>query len=474
VLSGSACDAGGLPLCPIDTVFVAPGGNGAGTLDDPFGVIQTAIDLAGGVTDVVGTVTVVVAPGSYTESLEFQPDVQLRGAGPGQTLLFPTGAQVQALGAAVVGAEDSGIAGVTLFLPPTTDAAILADNVAFDVSDVEIDGTFAPAAVGIRLTGTGAKNGEDGPVSLVQDCRIHDVAVGIELDGAAAGIGFNVFDTITGAAAVRLTSTPGTAAALGDENDLVRTGSNVFENIAGVYVQNASGQPLLARANYWNNLPLPSQIAALVTGGVDVALPLFTLDSAKGVGIAATLVATVTDDATSNPLSGVQVTLVPAATSALPPSGVPGVYTASALPLGRYTVRARKTGYADQALLLNVGEGINEVEFRLGGTPSGGGSSPPTLHTGDWNGNRKLDLTEVLRVIQLYNSTSFSCGSGEDGYQIGPAGGTQCQPHGADYQGGAPDWRIRLTELLRVIQFLNAGGYYRCVSSPEDGYCASG
>ncbi|HOK10616.1 MAG TPA: PASTA domain-containing protein, partial [Candidatus Hydrogenedens sp.] len=40
-------------------------------------------------------------------------------------------------------------------------------------------------------------------------------------------------------------------------------------------------------------------------------------------------------------------------------------------------------------------------------------------------------------------------------------------PHSADQDG---DWKISLSELLRVIQFFNMGGYYPCPTG-EDGYC---
>ena len=46
------------------------------------------------------------------------------------------------------------------------------------------------------------------------------------------------------------------------------------------------------------------------------------------------------------------------------------------------------------------------------------------------------------------------------------------QAHAADYVG--PDWSINISELLRIIQFFNIGGYFHCpdvVPATEDGYC---
>jgi len=45
-----------------------------------------------------------------------------------------------------------------------------------------------------------------------------------------------------------------------------------------------------------------------------------------------------------------------------------------------------------------------------------------------------------------------------------------CCPHDADYVTAGPDWSIVLSELLRVIQFYNSGGYHLCEDT-EDGFC---
>jgi len=75
-------------------------------------------------------------------------------------------------------------------------------------------------------------------------------------------------------------------------------------------------------------------------------------------------------------------------------------------------------------------------------------------------------------VIQFYNSGGFHCEEGtEDGYAPGP-GDQTCAPHSSDYAPSGPDWRIVLTELLRIIQFYNSGGYHPCPDEgTEDGFC---
>ena len=90
-------------------------------------------------------------------------------------------------------------------------------------------------------------------------------------------------------------------------------------------------------------------------------------------------------------------------------------------------------------------------------------------HSADFDGDGRIGLSELLRVIQFYNGGPFHCASGtEDGYAPG-AGDQTCTPHSADY---APrDWQINLAELLRVIQIYTMGGYHACPEG-EDGFCA--
>ncbi len=88
-------------------------------------------------------------------------------------------------------------------------------------------------------------------------------------------------------------------------------------------------------------------------------------------------------------------------------------------------------------------------------------------HAVDQNGNWAISLSELLRVVQLFNSGGFHCNAGtEDGYAPG-AGDQTCASYDADY---APqDWSISLSELLRIIQFFNSGCYH-AEAGTEDGY----
>lgn len=76
-------------------------------------------------------------------------------------------------------------------------------------------------------------------------------------------------------------------------------------------------------------------------------------------------------------------------------------------------------------------------------------------------------------VSQLYNTGGYHCDeTGEDGYAAFP-GVRDCAPHSSDYQ--QQDWVISLSELLRLIQFYNSGGYRACPGEgTEDGFCPDG
>lgn len=93
---------------------------------------------------------------------------------------------------------------------------------------------------------------------------------------------------------------------------------------------------------------------------------------------------------------------------------------------------------------------------------------PAEYHSADMNRNYVVDLGELLRGIQLFNAGQYHCeASTEDGYAVG-AGDEGCSPHDSDYKDGA-DWRISLTELLRLIQFFNVG-HYAPSAAAEDGF----
>ncbi|MBI5770408.1 MAG: immunoglobulin domain-containing protein [Verrucomicrobia bacterium] len=122
---------------------------------------------------------------------------------------------------------------------------------------------------------------------------------------------------------------------------------------------------------------------------------------------------------------------------------------------------------------------VSKVSFHSADTMGATAGSAP---------DSKINLSELLRVIELYNyragtvrTGQYTMGQGtEDGFAPGPNGATLTAYHSADTMGtsaGTPrDGRINLSELLRVIELYNyrAGtvrtGQYHIQSGTEDGF----
>jgi len=94
--------------------------------------------------------------------------------------------------------------------------------------------------------------------------------------------------------------------------------------------------------------------------------------------------------------------------------------------------------------------------------------SKDRFHSADQDHDNKINLSELLRVIQFFNKGSYHCDpNGEDGYNSGP-GDQTCTPHDSDYESNNL-WKISLTELLRLVQFYNVCGYEEDATR-EDGF----
>ncbi|HOV33877.1 MAG TPA: immunoglobulin domain-containing protein [Candidatus Hydrogenedens sp.] len=123
------------------------------------------------------------------------------------------------------------------------------------------------------------------------------------------------------------------------------------------------------------------------------------------------------------------------------------------------------------------GEGITEGTVE-GANPEGEGEGQVIQqpHTLDIDGDFKIELTELLRAIQFYNYSGYSCAPAglmtEDGYVPGNRGNYTCSPHASDYN--PQDWKISFQEVLRAIQLYNSHLYSWCPEQDtEDGFCVN-
>ena len=96
-------------------------------------------------------------------------------------------------------------------------------------------------------------------------------------------------------------------------------------------------------------------------------------------------------------------------------------------------------------------------------------------HDADVDRDFRIGLGELLRIIQFFNAGGYRCAEDtqtEDGYLPGagtPPADYACGVHDADSRAPAGD--IELSELLRVVQFFNVGGYhYDPAQESEDGF----
>jgi hypothetical protein len=97
------------------------------------------------------------------------------------------------------------------------------------------------------------------------------------------------------------------------------------------------------------------------------------------------------------------------------------------------------------------------------------GTSTGRYHNADTNRDHAISLQETLRVIQFMNLGGYHCDtSGQDRFAPG-SGSKTCTPHDIDYN--PQDWAVGTSEVNRVIQFYNAGGYgHNPAAGTEDGF----
>ena len=113
--------------------------------------------------------------------------------------------------------------------------------------------------------------------------------------------------------------------------------------------------------------------------------------------------------------------------------------------------------------------GVAQIDASVPGVPI-----EDELHSADQDHNYQISLSELLRSIQFYNLAGIHCatntGDTEDGFRPGQGQDLSCIPHDADYN--PQDWQISLSELLRLIQFYNAGAFHPCAGElTEDAFC---
>jgi len=130
-----------------------------------------------------------------------------------------------------------------------------------------------------------------------------------------------------------------------------------------------------------------------------------------------------------------------------------------------------------EGVLEGEGGGEGAAEGAVEGVAEGssgegeGAGTSSQYHSADTDQSGGLSLAELLRPIQFYNADGFACaaaeGEQEDPYAAGFGDCSACAAYTGDYE--APSCRISLSELLRLIQLFNTGTYHPC--DAPDGFC---
>lgn len=457
-----------------------------------FCTIQEAIDAA----YANGGGDVVVMPGVYQEVLTLREEIHVQGDEAGVIIELPAGATPPAL---VVTANQSGLENVTLRLPEGAGAAIplilIANVEEVELEEIVLDGGFNRGSIGVYVQNQLLET------SRIRKSTLRRLEVGILAEDTRLQITRCLIEDIlqdaiyvrppvakeTGSFLKREFEAP----EIGDDEDLEFSGFNRFRNIGGFeddegvpihpedafFLRNTTGQTLLAQLNDWG-LYDPGAIAASLSSAEPGAKALPTgiepvvFEPYLGKSVfpgsvfvrirdAASSVALV--NATPRLKQGVIDTGIDPAFDT-----VSKLYSFTFVNPNTYSVLAQAPAHVSASRAAVVGPAeIVALDIFL--TPDATeGEVPVVFHTTDQNGNGHISLSELLRVVQIYNSATLHCEAGtEDGYGLGD-GPHDCAPHAADY---APqNWSIGFSELLRIIQFYNSAGYYSCAGT-EDGFC---
>lgn len=116
------------------------------------------------------------------------------------------------------------------------------------------------------------------------------------------------------------------------------------------------------------------------------------------------------------------------------------------------------------------GDGYSDAdEVAAGADPYNSQDTPPVqnYHSADTSGDWAVSVTEIGRVVTLYNAGEYSINPDTaDGYAPG-AGLQSGDAHDSDYN--PQNWQIEFFELNRLVTFYNAGAYQED-GGTQDGY----
>jgi hypothetical protein len=466
---------GSLPrvLPEIDDLFVSldrgSDDDGLGTEDAPLRGLDAAITHAATYATATRAVRVRIGAGVYDSALTLPDSVELVGSNPfdpGETIIQPSFTKIKGNSGAGIrlAGEKNALRNLTLQVDPTikgrVDFSLLSvDNAQAIIDNVIFDGSNSEGGIGIEAFDAGASD------TNITRCVFKRLENGLVTLGAGPKISRNTFLSVEGdAIVVGDGSVKGgfVMPNLGSTLD-VTSGFNTFGKVTGQFVKNNTDELLMAENNNWNGIVQLDVLDSFIDGPVDFDPPVTYISMQSSVFV------TVKEDGGDVPIYNAEVDLNP---NALPPisENTDGVYIIPIVPPGEYNINVIAPGYFEtqETFVVEPGNPSTEVVVNL----SADGTIMPNVsavHSSDTDSDNSIGLAELLRVIQLFNGSRIRCQPGsEDGYASGVGDTSSCDPHVVDYS--PTDWRISLSELLRLIQLYTLSGYHPCEDG-EDGYC---
>lgn len=431
---------------PYATFYISPTGAdiprslGGGRKNTPWRTIAYAQSQVDGT--LAAPVVLYLLAGDYVENVSIEPNILLTGPVQGGVVLK---------GRARL-SNNSVLKQMSVVPSGGTSPILRILDARGEIRRVNVNGSETAGANGLLVENAL-------PGSLVTDSRFERLNNGIVVQGPLPRIRRNIFRQLSGSGIVIQPAGKGgeSPGNLGDAND-PESGFNVFDtSIGGPAVANETGETIQMENNDWSQED-PQAIDAAISGPADFE-PF--LGSGNGL-VAGALMVTVWRATNQARITNAVLNLNP---SGYPPltNNNNGVYIyASVLP-NTYQLNVTAPTYTPVTQTVSIADA--QTKSVIVALESAGGA---TIHTADQNADNRIDLSELLRVIQFFNSSGYRCQSGtEDGYAPG-AGSQTCTPHASDY--GPQDWIISLSEVLRLIQFFNLNGYYACEGT-EDGFC---
>lgn len=436
---------------------------GYGTLTSPLRGLDAALSHAATYASETLKVGVRLGAGVYSTDLTLPSNVEIIGANPfdpGETIIRPT-IDAGGTGLRLTGQRNV-VRDLTIQVNPKdkgrTDFSLLTlDNASAAISNVVFDGSGTVGSIGIESVGAGSND------AVISRCLFTSLQTGVDTFDSGPTISRCVFKDIagdailvrgSGAKAVRTTPLLGTASS-------IASGYNRFEGVGGFFVNNQTSELMKAELNVWGvDFEL---LGNLFNGPTDFDPPVTTFSLQSSVLVS---VISAEDNA---PIFNASLTLSPNPFPALS-ENVDGVYPFPICPPGSYTLQVSAPGFFDEVENFEVEPATTVTEVLVQMTPDNAEPKvAAVVHSSDADTDDVIDLSELLRVTQLFNASAIRCLTGsEDGYAPGVGDKVSCPPHAADYN--STNWKISLSELLRTIQLFRLGAYHPC-DEGEDGFC---